>query len=102
MPRLDQILKLLEKSPADAFLLYAAALEHKKSGDFRTAVAYLDQALGVDPKFCYAYYQKGQCLEELGDTDHAAQTYREGVKVAQSIGDAKAEGELAGALAIVE
>lgn len=102
MPRLDQILKLLEKSPADAFLLYAAALEHKKSGDFRTAIAYLDQCLASDAKYCYAYYQKGMCFEELGDTASAAQSYREGIRVAQSIGDAKAEGELAGALAIVE
>jgi tetratricopeptide (TPR) repeat protein len=102
MPRLDQILKLLEKSPADAFLLYAAALEHKKLGDFRTAIAYLDQALGIDAKFCYAYYQKGQCFESLDDNASAARAYRQGIKVAQSIGDAKAEGELAGALAIVE
>jgi tetratricopeptide (TPR) repeat protein len=101
-PRLGQILKMLEKTPADAFLLYGAALEFKKESDFAQMIAYLDKTLAVDAGYCYAYYQKGFALEELGDTDAAAKTYREGIAAARRVGDAKAEGELSQALSIVE
>lgn len=102
MSRLTQILKMLEKTPEDAFLLYGAALELKKEGDFNGMIAYLDRVLAVDAGYCYAYYQKGFALEELGDTEAAAKVYREGIAAARRVGDAKAEGELSQALSIVE
>lgn len=100
--RLDQITKMLQATPNDAFLLYGAALEHKKAGQFAESVAFLDRTIAADPKMCYAYYQKGQVLEETGDTDAAAAAYRAGLAMARKIGDAKAEGELSQALSIVE
>jgi tetratricopeptide (TPR) repeat protein len=102
MPRLDKLLSLLEKSPGDAFLLYGTALEYKNEGDFRQAISYLDRCIAADGSYCYAYYQKGACLEQLGETESAAATYRTGIKAARAAGDAKAEGELSQALAIVE
>ena len=93
---------MLEKTPNDAFLLYGAALELKKDADFSQMIAYLDRTLAVDAGYCYAYYQKGHALEELGDTDAAAKVYRDGIVAARRVGDAKAEGELSQALAIVE
>ena len=100
--RLTQILKMLEKTPADAFLLYGAALEHKKAGDFQQAIDFLDRTITVDAGYCYAYYQKGQCQESLNDFEGAATTYRTGIAAARQVGDAKAEGELSQALSIVE
>lgn len=100
--RLTKILALLDKSPADAELLYAAALEHKKAGVLDQAIAFLDRTIAADVGYCYAYYQKGQTQEELGDSDAAAATYREGITQARRVGNAKAEGELSQALAIVE
>lgn len=100
--RLPQILALLEKTPGDAFLLYGAALEYKKAEKLVEALDYLNRAIATDPDMCYAYYQKGQVLEEQGDTSAAAKTYREGVGVAQRTNDQKALGELGQALAIVE
>lgn len=102
MSRLNQILGMLDKTPNDAFLLYGAALEIKKSGDHAKAIEYLDKAIAVDAGYCYAYYQKGHSQEELGDTDGAAATYRTGIAAARRVGDMKAEGELSQALAIVE
>ncbi|MFT3786992.1 MAG: tetratricopeptide repeat protein [Tepidisphaeraceae bacterium] len=102
MPRLDQILSMLAKSPNDAFLLYAAALEYKKASQFEQAIDHLNRCLAVDPNYCYAYYQKGQVLEESGDNTAAAKAYREGIVAARRVGDGKAEGELLQALAIVE
>lgn len=101
-PRLASIVKMLETAPADAFLLYGAALEHKKAGDFTQAIEYLDKTLAADAGYCYAYYQKGQCQESLNDFEAAAATYRAGITAARRVGDAKAEGELSQALSIVE
>ena len=100
--RLEQLLKMLQATPTDAFLLYGAALEFKKQGDFAQAVAYLDQTIAADANYCYAYYQKGQVLEEQGDMDAAAKAYRDGIIAARRVGDAKAEGELSQALSIIE
>jgi tetratricopeptide (TPR) repeat protein len=101
-PRLQKLLKMIDATPNDAFLLYGAALEHKNAGEFAESVAYLDRAIAADPGMCYAYYQKGQVLEEQGETDAAAGAYRAGLAVARRLGDAKAEGELSQALSIVE
>jgi tetratricopeptide (TPR) repeat protein len=101
-PRLRQILGMLDKSPADAFLLYGAALEIKKTGDHARAIEYLDKCLAVDPGYCYAYYQKGHSQEEMGDTQAAATTYRAGIAAARKVGDVKAEGELSQVLSIIE
>ena len=100
--RFEQIQKMLEATPTDAFLLYGAALELKKGGRFAESVAYLDRTIAADPNMSYAYYQKGQVLEETGDTDAAAAAYRAGLVAARRVGDAKAEGELSQALSIVE
>lgn len=100
--RLAQILKMLEKTPGDAFLLYGAALEYKKQAKMVEALDYLNRALAADENFCYAHYQKGQVLEEQGDTSAAATAYRDGIAAAERVNDQKALGELSGALAIIE
>lgn len=100
--RLDQILKMLETAPGDAFLLYGAGLEYKKRGKFVEAIDYLNRTIAIDENYCYAYYQKGQVLEETGDNDAAAKAYRDGIIAARRVNDQKAEGELSQALAILE
>jgi tetratricopeptide (TPR) repeat protein len=96
--RLQQILTMLEKSPGDAFLCYAAALEHKKSGDFARAIDFLTRTIQCDDGYCYAYYQLGQCHEESGNTDAAIDAYQLGVAAARRVGDGKALGEIGQAL----
>jgi tetratricopeptide (TPR) repeat protein len=100
--RLMTILKMLEKTPGDAFLLYGAALEYKKAEKFVEALDYLNRAIAIDENFCYAYYQKGQVLEEQGDNAAAAGAYRDGIVAAERANDQKALGELSGALSIIE
>ena len=96
--RLRQLQQLLDKSPDDAFLLYGIAMEHKKLGDPARAIEYLDRVIGVDPLYCYAYYQRGQVLESRGDEELAKQAYRDGVAAAIKKGDAHARSELEAAL----
>ena len=100
--RLQKLLQMLEKSPADPFTLYAVALEHKKSAAHPQALEYLDRTLAADPAYAYAYFQKGQILEELGRTDDAKRAYRDGITAATAKGDAHAKSELEGALMMLE
>jgi Flp pilus assembly protein TadD len=98
MERLQQLQSMLEKNPNDAFLLYALGLEHKKAGALEEALRFLDRAIAADSGYCYAYYQRGQVLEQAGRTADARQAYRDGVAAATRVGDTHAAGELQGAL----
>jgi len=93
---------MLEKSPGDTFLLYATALEHRKSGDAKSALEFLDQVIQHDWGYCYAYHQKGQTMESMGDLDGARHAYRQGIDAAARKGDQHAAEEIAAALAMIE
>ena len=98
MSRLDQLQTLLAKSPSDPFLLYGIALEHKKLDQTDSALQYLERAIAADGQYCYAYYQKGQILAGLGQTDAARASYLAGISAAMVSRDSHAQGELQAAL----
>lgn len=98
MERLQQLVAMLEKNPQDAFLLYAIGLEHKKAGALDEALRFLDGAIQADSGYCYAYYQRGQVLEQAGRTSDAREAYQDGIAAAARVGDAHAASELQGAL----
>lgn len=100
-PRLQQLLKMLEKEPSDAFLLYGIAMEHKKAQRPAEAVEYLRRTLAVDALYCYAFYQLGQVMEQEGDLKSAKQAYEDGINAAIKKGDAHAKSELESALAML-
>jgi tetratricopeptide (TPR) repeat protein len=100
--RLEKLRTMLEKSPGDTFLLYAIALEHRKSGDAKSALEYLDKVIQHDWGYCYAYHQKGQLLESTGDLPAAREAYRQGIDAAARKGDQHAGQEIAAALAMIE
>jgi tetratricopeptide (TPR) repeat protein len=101
-PRLEQVRKLLEKSPRDPFLLYAIALEYKKLGAFPDALTYLQRTLDADPDYLYAYYQQGQILEAQHQPKLAIPAYDEGIRRARAKGDQKALGELQSARELLD
>lgn len=96
--RLQSILKMLEQTPADPFLLYAAAMEHRKADNLDEAVALFDRCILADDTYCYAYYHKGQTLEQIGDNEAARAAYQAGIARAKAINDDKALHELQSAL----
>jgi tetratricopeptide (TPR) repeat protein len=100
--RLTKLRAMLEKSPGDPFLLYATAMEFKKSGDTPSAIEYFDKTIQHDWGYAYAYFQKGHAQETSGDVEAAKATYRAGIDAAQRKGDQHAAGEIAGALAMIE
>jgi Tfp pilus assembly protein PilF len=101
-PRMEKLQQMLEKSPGDTFLLYAVALEYRKSGDNKSALEYLDKVIQHDWGYCYAYHQKGLVLESTGEIEAAKQAYRDGISAADRKGDAHAGQEIAAALGMIE
>lgn len=100
--RMEKLRQMLEKSPGDTFLLYAVALEYRKSGDVKSALEYLDKVIMHDWGYCYAYHQKGQILESAGQIDAAREAYRQGIDAAGRKGDEHARQEIVAALAMIE
>ena len=96
--RLPLLENMLQQQPRDPFLLYGIAMEHKKKADFAKAIEFLNRALQADPNYSYAYYQRGQVHEEMGEVDAAKESYRLGIDVARVSGDAHAHSELQTAL----
>jgi Flp pilus assembly protein TadD len=100
--RLEKLKLMLEKSPGDTFLLYALALEHRKSGDTKAALEFLDKVIQHDWGYCYAYHQKGLTMESMGDLEGARRAYRQGIDAAARKGDRHAGEEITAALAMIE
>ena len=100
--RMQQLRRLLEKSPRDPFLVYGLAMEFKKLGDAASAIEHFDRTIEIDAAYAYAYYQKGQVQESTGEVESAKRTYRAGIEAAKLKGDAHAAGEIEAALAVLE
>jgi Tfp pilus assembly protein PilF len=102
MDRLQKLTELLEKSPDDAFLLYAIAMEHKNAGNAPLAGEFFDRVVKRDPGYCYAYHQKGLLLESTGDVEGAKAVYRQGIAAAEKKGDLHAKEEINAALTLLD
>ncbi|MFA9477253.1 tetratricopeptide repeat protein [Phycisphaerales bacterium AB-hyl4] len=100
--RLTQLRKLYDVDPKDPFVSYGIALEHAKQGETDEALRWLDQTLTIDAQYCYAYFQKGRLLSEVGRDEEAKAALREGVQQAQQAGDAHAASEISELLASIE
>ena len=100
--RQAELERLLKKEPADPFLRYGLAMEHKKAGRFAEALEWFARTLEADDTYCYAYYQQGQVHEALGDTDAAKAAYVRGIARARACNDAHAAGEMQAALDMLD
>jgi tetratricopeptide (TPR) repeat protein len=100
--KLQKLQQMLAREPRDAFLLYGLGMEFKKLQLFDRAIEHFDRVIEVDPGYCYAYFQRGQTQELLGQSEPARQSYRAGIAAAERVGDAHAREELSAALEMVE
>ena len=89
---------MLEVDPRDPFALYGLALEHKVAGELELALPLLKAAVSVEEPAVYAYYQLGEVLMGLGETDEAEEALKLGIERARRINDQKAAHELAALL----
>jgi tetratricopeptide (TPR) repeat protein len=92
--RIEQLRKLLQSDPNDAFCLYGLALEHAKLGEHDKAIEHFDLAIAADPNSCYAYFHKAKSLEQQGDIAAARYTLAPGLAKAKAIGDQHAMSEI--------
>jgi predicted TPR repeat methyltransferase len=99
--RAQKLQAMLAQTPDDPFLLYALAMEMKKT-DTAEALQLLERTIAIDPKQCYAYFQLGQTHESAGDTDSAKAAYTRGIAAADKFGDSHAKEEIAAALAMLD
>lgn len=100
--RLDQLRKLQQEDPADAFVAYAIALETAALGDTAKAVAITESLLAQQPDYLGAYYQLGKWLEMLDQVEKAKAVYTSGIALAQLQQKNKTLNELRDALWMLE
>jgi tetratricopeptide (TPR) repeat protein len=95
--RLLQLLEMLEESPGDPFLLFAAAKEYELLEDPEQALDYYRLLLDTEPDYVGLYYHLGKLLEKEGQTAAALEIYQKGMEIAAAQQDRHAYNELAGA-----
>ena len=100
--RMQKLQALLERDPNDTFLLYAIALEHKKSNDHAAAIQWFNRVVAKDPGYSVAYHQAGLTHEAAGDIAAAKTAYHSGIAAAEKKGDHHAADEMRGALSMIE
>lgn len=102
MPSIEQLRKLLDKTPEDDFVLYALALEHAKLGEHEHALQWFDRAIAADDSNPYHYFHKARSLEALKRIDDALETLRTGLRFAKAADDDKAVSEIVGYVETIE
>jgi tetratricopeptide (TPR) repeat protein len=80
--RIENLIDYYHEDPVDNFTIYALALEYIKLYDYDTALEYFLKLKALNPEYLPLYYHLGKLYETLKDTDLAAQTYIEGMRVA--------------------
>jgi hypothetical protein len=98
MSRKDQIEALLNDDPDNSFLRYGLAMEHASAGDDEAAVVTFRELMRRDGEYVPAYLQAGRALIRLGKDDEAKKVLRDGIAVANRVGDDHAAGEMNGFL----
>lgn len=92
--RLDQFLTFLQQDPDDSFTRYAVGLEYASAGEKEKAIAIFEELTARDRNYVATYYQLAKLYNEVGEPSEAEATYREGIAVANAMGDSHAASEL--------
>jgi len=94
MSRLEQLQKMVEREPNDAFIRFAIAMELAKAGRMDESLTAFDRVLEADPNYVAAWFHKGKTLLAMGEEDDAKAALRSGIALAERVGDAHAKGEM--------
>ena len=96
--RIEQIKSFLEKTPNDAFLNYALAIElialHKDNDAKEIFIKLVEN----EPDYFATYYHLAKLYEREGNDSQAIVTYEEGIEVTKRLGEKHARSELTAAL----
>lgn len=87
MSRLQQLAKLLERDPDDAFLNFGLAMEYRAAGDWEAALRQFDRTIAVDPYYLAAHMRKGETLLQNRRFDEARAALERGAELARERGE---------------
>jgi tetratricopeptide (TPR) repeat protein len=99
MSRLEQIRKMLVSEPRDVFLNFGLAMEYVKLGQLDEAIRQFKYVNEIDPDYVPAYFQQGNALVTQGKLHEASAVLRQGIEVAERLGDHHAAAEMGEVLA---
>ena len=94
MPSRQQLQLMLDANPADEFLQYSVAMACASEGNEEEAVDRLKALCTASPDHVSAWFQRGQILNRLDETDEARDVLLSGIAAAQRVGDSHAEAEM--------
>jgi tetratricopeptide (TPR) repeat protein len=97
LTRINTLLKFLEESPDDTFLLFALAQEYKQLAQFEPAISWYIKLKNLDPDYVGLYYHLAESYAKLDDLTNAMVTYDEGMAIARKLNDQHALSELSNA-----
>ena len=95
--RISQLLEFLESEPDDPFIIYGLAMEYQKSDSReynQKAQKCFETLLDSFPSYLPTYYHAAAFFADLGVTEKAKDTYKQGIEVANKQGDQHALAEL--------
>ena len=96
--RIEQIKLFLEKTPNDAFLNYAMAIELIALDKDDEAKVIFNNLITQQPDYFATYYHLAKLYEREGDEARAIKTYEKGMEVTKRLGEKHAFAELSAAL----
>jgi len=100
--RIELLKTFIQEDPSDPFNHYALALEYVKTGDIEVARIHFQYVYENHASYLANYYQFGKLEESVGNMEMASKLYKQGIKIARSIGDSKTAAELQSALDFME
>jgi tetratricopeptide (TPR) repeat protein len=100
--RLQRILEMLESSPEDSFLLFAAAQEYAKLQDYNSARNFYTELLAKHPDYTGAYLHSGKLYELQENTQAAVAEYEKGIEACRRLNAAHDLSELQTALNFID
>ena len=86
--------KMIEQGQDNALLRFTLGSLCLKKGKPADAVSHLERALKMNPRHSASWKVYGKALTQTDRTDEAIAAYREGISVAQSLGDIQAVKEM--------
>ena len=99
--RREVLEQFVAERPGDAFARYGLALECTKSGDDTAATGHFEKLLENNPAYVAGYFQFGQHLSRIGQTERARKLLSDGILVAQNAGDMHARDEMQALLSLM-
>lgn len=85
---------MLASGRDDALLRFSLGLQYLQTGNAARAAEHLRRALAHDPDYSAAWKLLGRALLQSGDEAGAAAAYRDGIAVAERLGDKQAAKEM--------